>query len=387
MASTKSFGKQIISLFAGANNEAINKICADNKHNINVILKTYKKYCINKVIGAKSHIVATKEKPITMNSYIESQICIHFNSDVGDISIELDIEEFTEIAKQFPGITLDCYNKLSDEDKESICAQTTIKELYLHLQTLKFKPAQIKAILVRIANHINVKINPENMIENNASASACASASASNHKPKPKSKSKTTSPAPKRKGLNKLRSFQAYITKEGFFNEVIDDEDITLIRKFIEGIPGDNIVKMTNIWKTLSPEDKGLIDEFYSSFPEIEDSVSKIEKSKIASKFFLENAPGAIELFKKVCIKEEISAIPVIPAIPAIPVEVSKQTKTPKPTIAPETNKIVLGTKKASPFAKPAPKGKGKGKGKDEVEDECKHEDVDEDEDEDEDEE
>jgi hypothetical protein len=302
--STKAFCKQVTGVFNASNDEKIKKICEDNKHTIYTILKNYKKYTINKITGSSSKNASsyTKKSPskITMNAFIDSQISEEFESDTGNFSIEIDIDELTEIAKQFPGVTLDAYNKLPDDDKESICMQKNIKELYLQLRDLKFKPAQIKAIIVRVANHVSLPIIPFEK-EDGKKASPDSRKKAS---PDSRKKASPVTKTIKRKGLNKLRSFQSYIAKDGFFTDSSCDDDIAMIRKFIESIPGENIVKMTNIWKNLSVEDKGVIDEFYASFPDADDITDKAHKAKIAGAFFQENGADAIALFKSVGMKE-----------------------------------------------------------------------------------
>lgn len=309
--STKVFCKQVTTAIKNSSSDnkdlvIIKKICDDNKHTFYTILKNYKKYCIEKTTSSKGSIrsispakttIQVKAKPLTMTNFIESQIGINFESKTGEISIEFDIDEFEEIAQQFPGVTLETYSKLSDDDKESICIQKNIKELYHHLKTLNFKPPQIKAILTRVANSINIKIDLDDIPLASPKTKKTDSVSDSSKK-KPKSKDSSEDKAPKRKGLNKLRSFQSYIMKDGYFSGIpdISERDVSNIKKFIEAIPGDNIVKMTNIWKGLSPDQKAEIDSFYASFPDI-DSSDKTAKTKIASKFFLENGNKAIELF------------------------------------------------------------------------------------------
>ena len=221
--STKAFCKQVTGVFNASNDEKIKKICEDNKHTIYTILKNYKKYTINKITGSKIMPVNTKKSPskITMNAFIDSQISEEFESDTGNFSIEIDIDELTEIAKQFPGVTLDAYNKLPDDDKESICMQKNIKELYLQLRDLKFKPAQIKAIIVRVANHVSLPIIPFEKEEGKKASLGV-------------DKKKKASPATiKRKGLNKLRSFQSYIAKDGFFTDSSCDDDIAMILEML----------------------------------------------------------------------------------------------------------------------------------------------------------
>ena len=346
--STKAFCKQIINtITASASGVSIIKqICDDNKHSINVILKNYKKYCLAKITGQKAILTQKKEKAITMNTYIEYHLSIEFESELGLTAIAFDIDEFTEISKQFPGITLEFYSSLSDDDKETICCQSNLRELYKQLKELKFKPAQIKAIMVRIANHISLPIIAED-IDNSAKKSP--------KKSPIDAKSPKISDTPKRKGLNKLRSFQSYIMKDGFFKSVddINEDDITVIRKFIEDIPGENIVKMTNIWKTLTPEEKGQIDEFYASFPEIDESSQsdKTQKAKIAAHFFLENAVEAIAIFKKICVKDLTSGEIKPEVIAAVPKIAEKKPKT-KLVAKSSSSKLANTSKKQSPFTK-----------------------------------
>ena len=316
-------------IFATAASEDLIKTFKLYKNNDSKDYKTEIKEIIsnftNKLIIKEAIIPESEDsKHMTVTSFITAQIKSGFNTNTGKSELSITSGELDMLSANFSEGTKKVYSNLSSDQKDELCEENNIKQFYEHLLKLNFTAAQIKSTIGKLIEHIGINIKSieagSDFMTNIKTASKSKSPSASkspskskyeedeeeskpNHKGKSSSSSsKKEAPAKaKKNGLAKLKSFISLITKDGFFNDDVSSRDLKTIISFLDKYDGTSFVKMCNLWKTLSVEDKKRCDDFYATFPE--NTGNKTEDKKQSDEAFIDRGVDAVALFIDVFIK------------------------------------------------------------------------------------